>query len=298
MIHLRRLIGLTFSALLHAGAVLAILLVIPRTDLLPPLLVDLTESSVPSRDSASGDPPQPPRVARPAARPASSDGGRHAQAVPVARSRQTAAGPPAPAAPEPVEAPPPPPIPAPAPAVAAPPPVSPPAEPAAHGPETVATPSSNFPVGAATASGGDKRDDGRSPRDGEGGATSALSRSGLPGSTTGTGPAVALATPGLGSGGAGAEYGAYLRGLRHRVQAALRYPASARRQGLTGTVHLEMTIQPDGAIGPVSVLRSSAHTLLDEAALAAVRALRAEPLPTELPRRALRVRLPVVFELE
>jgi protein TonB len=101
------------------------------------------------------------------------------------------------------------------------------------------------------------------------------------------------------SGGAagGPEYGRYLEDLRRRVQDLLRYPATARRRGLSGTVQLELTITPDGAIERVAIVRSSSHAVLDEAAVETLRALPARPFPPELPPRPLRVRLPVVFDL-
>jgi protein TonB len=92
-------------------------------------------------------------------------------------------------------------------------------------------------------------------------------------------------------------YAAYLWRLRERVQEALRYPAAARRRGLTGTVTLEMTVLATGAIGPVMVVNSSSHALLDEAALDTVRSLRPQAFPADLPARTLRVRLPIVFDL-
>jgi len=79
---------------------------------------------------------------------------------------------------------------------------------------------------------------------------------------------------------------------------ALRYPLPARSRGLTGTVHLEIFIKPDGAISTVSVTNSSSHPLLDEAALDAVRSLAPQPFPKGLAPRPLRVRLPVVFDLQ
>jgi TonB family protein len=45
------------------------------------------------------------------------------------------------------------------------------------------------------------------------------------------------------------------------------------------------------------VVVSSSHPLLDEAAVEAVRSLPPLPLPEHLPRRPLRIRLPLVFEL-
>jgi protein TonB len=93
------------------------------------------------------------------------------------------------------------------------------------------------------------------------------------------------------------SYGAYLAGLRQRIQAALHYPPAARRRGLSGTVQLELTIRPDGAIDGVELFRSSSHAVLDEAALEAVRTLGRRPLPPPAAGRGLRVRLPVVFAL-
>jgi TonB family protein len=112
------------------------------------------------------------------------------------------------------------------------------------------------------------------------------------------GQSVALAVPGTGASGAVAEYGAYLTALRERVQAALHYPPAARRRGLSGTVHLEVAIQASGAIERVTLLQSSSHRVLDEAALQAVRGLGQHSFPPHVAPRPLRVRLPVVFALQ
>jgi protein TonB len=109
---------------------------------------------------------------------------------------------------------------------------------------------------------------------------------------------MARATPGAGYGEPGAEYGPYLAAIRWRVQEALRYPLTARRRGLAGTVHLEILIGQDGAVGGAAVAVSSSHAVLDAAALEAVRMLPAQPFPAGLPPRPLRVRLPVTFRLE
>jgi protein TonB len=82
------------------------------------------------------------------------------------------------------------------------------------------------------------------------------------------------------------------------VYEALRYPAAARRRGLTGTVVLELTVGPDGVIGRVIVVDSSTHSALDQAAVESVRSLGPQPFPAGLPSRTLHVRLPVVFELQ
>ena len=110
---------------------------------------------------------------------------------------------------------------------------------------------------------------------------------------------MAAAVPGAGDGrgSAPAEYGQYLDGFRRRVQQVLVYPAPARRRGITGTVEIEVLIEPGGAVRSATVVASSSHDVLDDAALDAVRSLPPLPLPQHLPRRPLRVRLPLTFEL-
>jgi protein TonB len=78
----------------------------------------------------------------------------------------------------------------------------------------------------------------------------------------------------------------------------LRYPLAARRRSLRGTVQLEIVIRANGAVVKVEIAESSSHGLLDEAAVEAVRGLAPLPFPAHLAPRALRVRLPVVFDLQ
>jgi periplasmic protein TonB len=128
-----------------------------------------------------------------------------------------------------------------------------------------------------------------------GGASSAL-RDG--GGLAGSGGALlALAVPGEGRSSVPAEYGPYLARFRQRIQEALVYPLAARRQGLSGSVELEVLVEPTGQIRSVRLLSSSSHSVLDDAALDTVRALAPLPLPEHLPRRSLKIRLPVVFRL-
>lgn len=93
-------------------------------------------------------------------------------------------------------------------------------------------------------------------------------------------------------------YTDYLARLRQRIHEALRYPPAARRRGLTGAVTVELTVLPSGAISDVRVVQSSSHSLLDDAAVEAVQELRPQRFPANVPARPLRVRLPVVFQLE
>ncbi len=75
------------------------------------------------------------------------------------------------------------------------------------------------------------------------------------------------------------------------------YPAIARRMGWEGTVLLDVEVDADGHVGHVTVARSSGHTVLDRAAIDAVRSWRFEPAQRlRKPVESL-VRLPVRFRL-
>ena len=129
---------------------------------------------------------------------------------------------------------------------------------------------------------------------GRGSATDGAAGPGL-GARDGT--ALALAVPGGGGGGEAAEYAGYYALLRRRVFESLTYPPVARRRSLSGTVQLELEIQPTGVISRVEVVASSTHRVLDEAALDTVRGVGRVPFPPDVRPRPLRVRLPVVFDL-
>lgn len=94
-----------------------------------------------------------------------------------------------------------------------------------------------------------------------------------------------------------AGYGQYLGLWRTRILENLRYPPAARRRSLTGTVHIEIVIEPSGGLGGVRIVESSSHAILDEAAVQSVKELEPIPFPSHLPPRPLRARLPVVFDL-
>jgi len=51
----------------------------------------------------------------------------------------------------------------------------------------------------------------------------------------------------------------------------MNYPEAARRQGIEGKLVLSVDILPDGSIDQIRVLRSSGHSVLDEAAIRIVR---------------------------
>ena len=131
-----------------------------------------------------------------------------------------------------------------------------------------------------------------SPRDAAGGTGSA------PADPPGAGgDLLALGRGGAASGEATLSHGQYIEALRRRVQTELHYPLSARRRGLVGTSTVDVVIDPPGVPRSVELVESARHPELDAAALEAVRAAARHPMPPELARRPVRVRLPVVFEL-
>jgi protein TonB len=76
-----------------------------------------------------------------------------------------------------------------------------------------------------------------------------------------------------------------------------RYPALARQRHYTGTVILEVLVDVRGLAGEVRVVRSSGYTLLDEAALAAVRRWQFAPGTEGGRPTAMRVKVPIRFRL-
>jgi protein TonB len=84
--------------------------------------------------------------------------------------------------------------------------------------------------------------------------------------------------------------------LRAAVQAAVRYPASARMMHLTGKALVAFTYQ-DGMASQVLLIRSSGAGELDQAALAAVHAARYPMAPQALAGQSLRFQVWVRFYL-
>ena len=303
---------LPLSLALHS-AVLAATLLLPHDAALLPLFVDLTLQETiasPERPSSARTAlPAPPRVAPDSRRSAARAPSAPRAAVWQPPAASTTPSPPPPRA---AVAPEPPAVPMTPPAATPPPPepTTPAAAPApapsvpttaaavpSPAPLSASTPAPNTATetvgGGAAPSGAGAAGDGRET------ATEATGFGGGRGSAAtatggGAGETLALGIAGEDSGGV---YAGYVALLRRRVQEALTYPSAARRRGMTGTVHLDISVEPTGRIADVLVVRSSSHEMLDAAALDSVRSLRQVPFPAGVRPRPIRVRLPVVFEL-
>lgn len=76
------------------------------------------------------------------------------------------------------------------------------------------------------------------------------------------------------------------------------YPVSSRRRGEQGTVLLKVVVTREGAAANVNVEKTSGHSALDEAALAAVRKWRFAPARRGAEAVESTVVVPIVFELK
>ena len=77
-----------------------------------------------------------------------------------------------------------------------------------------------------------------------------------------------------------------------------RYPESARRRGDQGRVIVRVSVSADGEPLTLSIARSSGSTVLDEAAISAVRQWRFVPASQSGHPVAAQAEVPIVFRLE
>lgn len=90
----------------------------------------------------------------------------------------------------------------------------------------------------------------------------------------------------------------YLSELRRSLERHKRYPIGARRRRIQGTADLTLVVAANGEVLNARLARSAGDRRLDQAALRMVeRAGRLPPLPPELERSQLELRVPVSFQL-
>jgi protein TonB len=310
-----RLIGLTLSVLVHAALIVAVIALVRIAS--PPVLfvdlahgLDLAGKAVADLGRAVADArSRGARRVEGRAKAGGESGERLAPARAVTPSPPSATSPEPPRAeapappPEPVrpapEPPPPPTLaPAPSPRVVE-------VTPSASTAGDSAAPVAQTDRSPARSAGGGDSTGHTTAGAGASGATVTLSDGGGSGGQVGgtsragarDGGQLALAVPGGGGDPAAADYAGYYDTLRRRLHESLTYPALARRRGLSGTVIVDVEVDASGKVGRVSVVTSSSHAVLDEAALEAMRGVSRVPFPPGVPPRRLLVRLPVVFEM-
>lgn len=73
------------------------------------------------------------------------------------------------------------------------------------------------------------------------------------------------------------RYQAYLLNMKRRIEFYWEYPEVAARSGWQGTLRIDFTINKDGTVSDINVVKSSNYPVLDDAAVTAIRL--ANPFP-------------------
>jgi TonB family protein len=103
----------------------------------------------------------------------------------------------------------------------------------------------------------------------------------------------------LGAGAPKNEEERYLAEIRHKIAGQQSYPRSSRALGEQGTVRLRLTIQRNGSLTKVELVRGTAYERLNTAAMAAVTAAGPfKPFPVDVQYASWRIALPVHFSLQ
>lgn len=104
--------------------------------------------------------------------------------------------------------------------------------------------------------------------------------------------------PSSGSPGEDDPLANYLAVVRAAIDRHKRYPAEARRAGITGSIVLQFVILPDGQVIEPSIAESNGYRALGTAALESLRrASPMPPFPPEVDRDRLVVRVPMTYTL-
>jgi protein TonB len=91
---------------------------------------------------------------------------------------------------------------------------------------------------------------------------------------------------------------AWLAGVGQWLMAHRTYPEMARELGRQGTVVVQITVDPDGHVVDVRLIKGSGSDSLDEAAQALVRNAHLPPFPSDMNMPRQIVTLPIRYRLE
>ncbi len=67
------------------------------------------------------------------------------------------------------------------------------------------------------------------------------------------------------------RYAGYMRNLRQKIESIWVYPPEAAARGIYGDLKIQFTIKKDGRLGPIELVRTSGHKMLDDAAIKALK---------------------------
>ncbi|MGA1869704.1 MAG: energy transducer TonB [bacterium] len=75
------------------------------------------------------------------------------------------------------------------------------------------------------------------------------------------------------------ELNRYRQIVWKRIHDNLRYPQIAQKRGLIGDIEVEFIVDKDGNVTECTILKSSGHSILDEAGLSSIKRVKLPPLP-------------------
>ncbi|MBF0402815.1 MAG: energy transducer TonB [Nitrospirae bacterium] len=94
------------------------------------------------------------------------------------------------------------------------------------------------------------------------------------------------------------RYAAYMRRLKEAIESAWQYPADAARRGIHGDLNISFTINKNGTLKAIDVMRTSGQRSLDDAAVSSVKdAAPFWPLPEEWGKDSFTVKGHFVYRL-
>ena len=83
----------------------------------------------------------------------------------------------------------------------------------------------------------------------------------------------------------------YMRMLKERIESIWKYPKEAARRGISGDLYMKFTINKNGSLRDIELLRTSGHSELDDAAIKAIkRAAPFWPLPEDWDKDSLEIK--------
>ena len=99
-------------------------------------------------------------------------------------------------------------------------------------------------------------------------------------------------------GNTGAKQG-YLSTLKARISRAKKYPRSARKEGVVGTVTVNFLVKLNGKVKKIKLIKSSGDERLDKEAIKMLkRASPFPPIPSDVSKEPLNLTLPIEFSLK
>ena len=84
--------------------------------------------------------------------------------------------------------------------------------------------------------------------------------------------------------------------IKQRIEETRKYPEWAKQRKLEGSVHLRFTINSNGQLGTIQILRPSSYKILNQSALETVKnASPFAPIPEEIQKKSVNIEVSIVY---